>query len=67
MYTFGKQNLRVSTIINQLAAFALFRFFNLSRIQDDAVLTFLNTRNDLSTIKLSPNLIVTLNLFICSS
>ena len=45
---------------------ALFRFFNLSRIQDNAILTFLNTSNDLSTTELPHHLIITLNLFICS-
>ena len=38
--------------MNQLASFALFRFFNLSRIQGNAILTFLNTSNDVSTIEL---------------
>ena len=32
---------------NDSASFALFRFFNLSRIQDNAILIFLNTSNDL--------------------
>ena len=32
--------------------FALFRFFNLSRIQDNAILSFLNTSNDLMKLML---------------
>ena len=48
------QNLRASKIIYQIQSDALFRVFNFLRIQDNAILTFLNTSNDLSTIELPP-------------